>query len=847
MGNTSAQRITKPSCQFDELDATPDDKITLAELVSFSQNRISVSEDRLKEYFSAMDRSKKGYLTALEYETLATILRQELEDAGPLSTQQVVIEGVLIKRENARMTKGARWSKKYVRCLEINDPDEERVRYLLQYYASASPPTGLDTPRKTLEASKCHLVLSVPGQSTLRKSRAFSIVYETGYEMVLCCASSREWSEWTSALIPLMSVEGTGGKDSDASQAAVNIREPVTAAQDQITLRERSSRGVDGIRPNASWSDSASSESSVEGRVDEASDTDIDDINDSSEVAAKSAEGESDGAASSVGLSMPSSMAARTTVQQMKKTSLTSSALLGADATPHRATESKTWLSAWKRSFMSGDEAKKGYLNSAEAVKVLRETFDKNCEAPRSEHSRASANEVVQRVALGTDARINFDLFLSLIREMSRFADVHQIPSRESSSTTATKKLPRPSVGEANNVLSSSSDHSLGRTNSATTSTPGSLVLSFSTSERERSQCTKELVPSSSVRFLSVDSKEPDGINRGDGDINDGGTVRYSSVDSNESNDTNGGEDGINDGRSARVRSRRRQQQQCRSWEGENTITPARKLLSFGADAIDSAHMRNIAGLKKSALQVKALDNDPRSIKLLEKQYDEMTRKLSARDNAYKKQLIEEVFTYKEHLRDFTRVNTEMSDDLERLATSNCTQHAELEVAREQLAAMAHDNLSLQAEVHRLQFILRHLGVNDGKFDGEPHLITLSSLVSMLEDNRLCFRAESDAVVASSGYSDSDTARHFITHLPPNLRLIFSANRYHLSAPSVGDADELWTRHEAESTGQFYYFNIRTGESRWQAPGTNQRQAVKLTQQRKPGGGGKYTRGKVEA
>ena len=110
-----------------------------------------------------------------------------------------------------------------------------------------------------------------------------------------------------------------------------------------------------------------------------------------------------------------------------------------------------------------------------------------------------------------------------------------------------------------------------------------------------------------------------------------------------------------------------RRQRLNRRRKAESSRHAAQNLLDRGSEALLSAHENSIIGLKKSALQVKALDNDPRSLKLLQKQCDEMTRKLSLREVAYKKQLVEEVNAYKKQLKELTRTNIDLANDYEKM------------------------------------------------------------------------------------------------------------------------------------------------------------------------------------
>ena len=409
---------------------------------------------------------------------------------------------------------------------------------------------------------------------------------------------------------------------------------------------------------------------------------------------------------------------------------------------------------------MSGDEEQKGYLNREEAAKVLRQALVEHFESPRLERSRASVQKILERVGSGNETRIFFDFFVDLIQEVKAIIDDDLISYLNLSHVTPLSDTPSPT----GNSGSGSGSHSAALPLPNSTSVKGGGVFS--------PRSTQERIPSP----LDHGALSP---------------VQCSSF-------VSGVESGIRgDDRE------KRQQRQKRRREAASMRASTEKLQDLGTEALHTAHERDVASLKKSALQVKALDSDPRSIKLVEEQCDEMTRKLSARETAYKKQLHEEIAAYKRQLREFTRLNIELGDGVERLTTTNTTQAAELDLLKRQLTATMRENLSLEAEVQRLHFILRHFGVDDSKSSGEPYYITLNSVVSMLEDNKICFRPEIEHLVSPNSHSDEGAVRQFIAHLPPNLRLLFAAHLHQKNSDA--------TVHQKPSTGTHYYVT-QTGE-----------------------------------
>ena len=804
MGNSSTSlKMNTPLQHFDMVDTNHDDKITLAELTSFAASRdIVVADNHLAEYFRAMDRNKKGYLTALEFDTLVTILQQELEDSStsvlnqsPSSrVQHVLIEGILLKQENVRVTTRDRWSKKYVRCIEVHDgavatddvteSGQLRSNCFLEYYANTTTPMGQEKPRKSLEVSKCRLNLSVADGKRKQHDHTFSVVYETGYEMIFRCSSSTEWSEWTSSLIPLMAVVHQNDIDGYQESATfsngtgefvINASEPLTIPEDQISLRARSSRGVDGTQPNASWSESESSDEAAfpEEVVDDGIDGDLDEGDDrrADLIGLLSAGGVAPILSNSV-----TTRALSPSYGDSKETQL---------GTERQENRSSPWMSVWEKLFMSGDEEQKGYLNKEEATQVLREAFGADTKSYlQPETAQASAKEVVRRMLVGKEDRISFEVFVGLMQEMKKGS--RTVPISPPSAKMNNRQSPLLEMKETPHL-------SAIRTRSPY---PG----------RSRSTSPARSSPRSSSGFLSSPSFEQ---NERTVDLDrqqQPGFVRFQSVESDDSEMPDG------EGVYRRQRLRRRR-------KAESSRHAAQNLLDRGSEALRSAHEHSIISLKKSALQVKALDNDPRSLKLLQKQCDEMTRKLSLREVAYKKQLVEEVNAYKKQLKDLTRTNIDLANDYEKMKADyekmkaeNDVQREELAVQQERLTTTTHDNLGLQAEVERLQFILRHFGVEDSKSDNNALYITLSSFVSMLSDNKISFREESETITGPASQSDAETVRNFISYLPPNLRLVFSANR------PQQQREQEWKRFKDEVTGKFYYFNSRTGVSKWHSP-----------------------------
>ena len=222
-------------------------------------------------------------------------------------------------------------------------------------------------------------------------------------------------------------------------------------------------------------------------------------------------------------------------------------------------------------------------------TQVLREAFGADEVLPQPETAQASAEEVVRRMLMGKEDRISFEMFVGLMQEWKRIKNGSISPPSAKMNNHQSPLLEmKKRLTWAQFVL---------------------VVLIWSVLEHESSK----IISTEFVRISFVSELEQ---NERIVDLTDSNN-QACSISVIESDDSE-----MPDGEGAYRRQRLRRRRRPRA------LDMLLKTSSIGSEAAN-AHEHSFISLKNHCWP--ALDNDPRSLKLLQKQCDEMTRKLCAR------------------------------------------------------------------------------------------------------------------------------------------------------------------------------------------------------------------------